>query len=125
MQPRHSDSSNTLARPASPSRPPRAETPPRETRQKPAEQKRGAQKQIEFSLRAPQASSVVVAGSFNNWDIHKTRLERNGDSWKASIPLKPGKYEYRFVVDGQWVTDPNCKESVRNDYGSTNSVLVV
>src|ERR1051325_3118793 len=125
MQPRYSDS-NTLTRPSSPAQskspPPRAET---QAGKKPSEQKRAAQKPIEFSLQAPQASSVVVAGSFNNWDTHKTRLQRNGDAWKTSVPLAPGRYEYRFVVDGQWITDPNCKECVGNDYGSTNSVLVV
>ena len=88
-------------------------------------QKIDGRKSVEFTLQAPQASSVVVAGSFNDWDPRKARLTRDGDGWKTSISLAPGRYEYRFVVDGQWLTDPNCKERVRNDYGSTNSVLVV
>jgi 1,4-alpha-glucan branching enzyme len=129
MQPRYNDS-NTLTRPApSPSKSslPRTEAQEksRDSRQKSAQPKRGLQKPIEFTLHAPQASSVVVAGSFNNWDTQKTRLQRDGDAWTANIPLVPGRYEYRFVVDGEWITDPNCKECVRNDYGSTNSVLVV
>jgi 1,4-alpha-glucan branching enzyme len=129
MQQRHSES-KTLDRPLSPplSKPSVPSPEPvgaREVRPKPAEQKRASQKPIEFRLHAPQASSVVVAGSFNNWDTHKTRLQRDGDAWKAKISLAPGRYEYRFVVDGEWVSDPTCKESVSNDYGSTNSVLVV
>jgi 1,4-alpha-glucan branching enzyme len=128
MQPRYNES-NTLTRPVpskSKSSPPpaEAENRARETRQKPTE-KRGTQKPIEFTLRAPQASSVVVAGSFNNWDTQKIRLKRDGDDWKANVPLAPGRYEYRFVVDGEWITDPNCRECVQNDYGSTNSVLVI
>jgi 1,4-alpha-glucan branching enzyme len=126
------DDSNTLTRSApskSKSSIPRAEAQSREgvreNRQKSPEQKRGPQKPVEFRLHAPQASSVVVAGSFNNWDTQKTRLQRDGDAWKSNIPLAPGRYEYRFIVDGEWITDPNCKECVRNDYGSTNSVLVV
>jgi len=87
--------------------------------------KETTQKSVEFAYNAPQAKSVVVAGSFNNWDAKKTPLQREGDRWKARIPLAPGRYEYRFVVDGHWITDPNSKETVRNDYGSTNSVLVV
>jgi 1,4-alpha-glucan branching enzyme len=127
MQPRYSDS-NTLTRPTpskSKSSAPRAESQGREARAKSTEQKRGGQRPIEFSFHAPQASSVAVAGNFNNWDTQKSRLQRDGDAWKASIPLAPGRYEYRFVVDGEWITDPNCKECVSNDYGSTNSVLVV
>jgi 1,4-alpha-glucan branching enzyme len=54
-------------------------------------------------------------------------MRRDGaDSvWKVSLPLKPGRYEYRFVVDGEWTSDPNARESAINDFGSTNSVLVV
>jgi 1,4-alpha-glucan branching enzyme len=129
MQQRHSDS-KTLDRPLSPplSKPSAPEPQPaktREVRQRPAEQKRTSQKPVEFRVHAPQASSVVVAGSFNNWDTQKTQLQRDGDGWKGKISLAPGRYEYRFVVDGEWISDPNCKESIRNDYGSTNSVLVI
>ena len=127
MQPRYSDT-NTLTRPqpapASKASAGRAEKSQKEKSREPR-QKTGNQKPIQFSLHAPQAKSVQVAGNFNNWDPKKSRLERDGDGWKANIPLAPGRYEYRFVVDGEWITDPNCKETVRNDYGSTNAVLVV
>lgn len=70
---------------------------------------------------------MCVAGTFNNWDQSKTPMRRDGSDsiWKVSLPLKPGRYEYRFVVDGQWISDPNARESAINDFGSTNSVLVV
>ena len=126
MQPRYTDSS-MLDRPAdrpAPAGRPKAAAPRPES--KPQEKtKETKQKPVEFALNAPQANSVVVAGSFNNWDPKKTAMQRDGEKWKTKIPLAPGRYEYRFVVDGQWITDPNCKETVRNDYGSTNSVLVV
>jgi len=122
MQPRYAES-NTLNRATSPAQPKEAGARPEpKSQDKP---KQAKQKSIEFALKAPQASSVVIAGSFNNWDPQKTPMQRDGDGWKAKVPLAPGRYEYRFVVDGQWITDPNCKETVRNDYGSTNSVLVV
>ncbi len=47
------------------------------------------------------------------------------DGWKATVALPPGRYEYRFVVDGQWISDPNAKESVGNSFGSTNAVVVI
>src|ERR1041385_7021677 len=102
MQPRYTESNNTLNRPTSPGRPKaedtRLESKPQE---KPTREKK--QKSIEFSLKAPHASSAVIAGSFNNWDTHKTPMQRDGDGWKAKIPLAPGRYEYRFVVDGEWI----------------------
>jgi len=85
------------------------------------------EKTVDLTFQQPNARSVCVAGTFNNWDQSKTPMRRDGAgaAWKVSLPLKPGRYEYRFVVDGQWISDPNAKESATNDFGSSNSVLVV
>jgi 1,4-alpha-glucan branching enzyme len=82
-------------------------------------------KPVELSFEAPSARSVTIAGTFNNWDDKKNPLQKDGKGWKASLPLGPGRYEYKFVVDGQWVCDPKAKETVQNDFGSSNAVLVV
>jgi hypothetical protein len=81
---------------------------------------------VAFTLIAPDAKHVYLAGSFNNWDAHCTPLSRgiNGE-WSGYLPLKPGHYEYRFVVDGVWKDDPDASASVPNPFGSTNSVLFV
>jgi 1,4-alpha-glucan branching enzyme len=92
--------------------------------EKPREQKDKG-KMVEFRLNMPQARTVSLVGTFNNWDAKRTPMQKDGPNWKANIPLGPGRYEYRFVADGQWLSDPNAKESVGNDFGSTNSVLVV
>ncbi len=85
-----------------------------------------AEKNIEFVLHRPEARSVSVAGTFNEWNPQQTKLNKDADGvWKVTIPLKPGHYEYRFVVDGQWISDPNARDSVPNNFGSTNSVLDV
>ena len=52
------------------------------------------------------AKDVYVAGSFNNWAGHANRLVRRGDSWVGEVEVEPGKVSYKFVVDGQWLTDP-------------------
>jgi 1,4-alpha-glucan branching enzyme len=81
---------------------------------------------IELKLTAPNARSVSVAGTFNNWDAKSNPLSKaSGGSWYTSLQLSPGRYEYRFVVDGQWQEDPGAKESAFNPYGGRNSVLVV
>jgi hypothetical protein len=81
---------------------------------------------VEFILDMPQASSVTVAGSFNNWDISQKPLRKTGNGiWRASVTLPPGRYEHRFVVDGQWVNDPKANESGPNSFGAENSVLMV
>ena len=78
---------------------------------------------VEFRLVAKKAQSVAVAGSFNGWDAKKDLLKKEGDCWKARLTLPRGRHEYRFVVDGVWLNDPNAKESVTNPFGSTNSVV--
>ncbi len=94
---------------------------------KPQTQSGGAagQKQVELVLEMPEAQSAAIAGTFNDWNSQQAQMRRDGNAWKITLPLKPGRYEYRFLVDGQWVNDPKANETVENPYGSSNSVLVV
>ena len=83
-------------------------------------------KAVEFRLRAPQAKRVSLAGSFNNWDASSLTAKKDTNGiWTIKATLNPGRYEYKFVVDGSWVTDPVCKENISNTVGSVNSVVVV
>ncbi len=80
---------------------------------------------VSLELVKPEAKSVAVAGSFNEWKPEKTPLVSLGNGrWKGDLNVKPGRHEYLFVVDGQWLPDPNAKESVANPFGGTNSVLI-
>ncbi len=110
MRPRNVQST-TVARPVAPAT---------HTGERPEE------KPVEFAFHMPQAQSAAVAGSFNQWGPKPTAMRKdpNGD-WRATIWLPPGRYEYRFIVDGQWLSDPNAKESAPNGFGGTNSVVVV
>ncbi|HQJ15332.1 MAG TPA: isoamylase early set domain-containing protein [Candidatus Omnitrophota bacterium] len=83
-------------------------------------------KATKFQIFAPQAKKVSVAGSFNNWDPTKViaKKDTNGN-WTVSVSLKPGRYEYKFLVDGSWVNDPKCSDAVYNSFGTQNSVVEV
>jgi tetratricopeptide (TPR) repeat protein len=72
----------------------------------------------------PKARLVTLAGSFNQWNSLHTILFRQGDEWIGTIDLKPGKYPYKFVVDGEWILDPDNPETMEEN-GNTNSALVV
>jgi 1,4-alpha-glucan branching enzyme len=81
---------------------------------------------VELRFTAPGARSVSVAGTFNGWDPKSNPLSKeSGGVWRTALLLAPGRYEYRFIVDGQWQEDPSAKESAFNPYGGRNSVLVV
>jgi len=82
-----------------------------------------------FSHKAPSASSVHVAGDFNGWSTSATPLsDEDGDGvWTAVVEIEPGRYEYKFVIDGGagWEPDAGNAESVPDPYGGENSLLVV
>lgn len=80
----------------------------------------------EFKLYAPQAKRVSLAGNFNKWDNHSLSAKRNSrGNWSVKVNLKPGKYEYKFFVDGSWINDPKCTACIPNAFGSQNCVIEV
>lgn len=82
---------------------------------------------VHFSLAAPAAREVSLAGTFNGWEAGQLSLRRNADgTWEATIPLPVGEHRYQFVVDGQrWLPDPSAQSQVDDGFGGTNSVIVV
>jgi Glycogen recognition site of AMP-activated protein kinase len=81
---------------------------------------------ISLELVKPGAKQVAVAGDFNDWKPERTPLVQIGNGrWVGDLNVKPGRHEYLFVVDGQWLPDPNAKENVQNPFGGKNSVLIV
>jgi len=81
---------------------------------------------VMFVAHAPGARSVQLAGDFNNWSPEATFMSPNGgETFKALLPLAPGRYRYRYVVDGQWLNDPHNTYVEANPYGELNSVVEV
>jgi len=90
-----------------------------------------------FNYYAPSARQVTLAGSFNNWGGTQgggrydpaidPMSDPDGDGvWSIVVPLPPGRYQYKFVLDGgvAWERDPNNPDT---DYegGIENSLIVV
>ena len=74
------------------------------------------EKDTVFEFFAPQAQDVQLAGSFNNWDA---------SHWRLSLKLKPGRYEYRYLVDGNWENDQRPVICVPNAFGTWNCVIEI
>ena len=88
--------------------------------------KTGAKKDVMFSIQAPHAKEVYVTGSFCEWKMNVHKMGRlSQGKWSKVLSLAPGRYEYRFVMDGEWISDPECKERVDNPHGTHNSVINV
>ncbi len=81
---------------------------------------------VHFELEDPSACKVCLAGSFNDWRPGATEmLNMGGGKWVKDLELPHGTYEYRFVVDGRWVTDQRCAHTVPNAFGEVNSLLIL
>ena len=79
-----------------------------------------------FTYADPMAKAIFVAGQFNNWSPTANPLKKDDTGiWTASISVKPGKYQYKFVVDGDWRLDPTCPDSADDGTGNMNSVKTV
>lgn len=82
--------------------------------------------EVSFALDMPNAGEVSVAGAFNNWDANTDPMVLGDDGlWRATLEIRPGTYEYKFVVDGTWIEDPLNPEFVEDPYGGKNSILTV
>lgn len=79
---------------------------------------------VEFTITAPDAHIVSLAGEFNNWSPTATPMhKRPNGTWAATMQLAAGKYQYKFIVDGKWITDPENPTKVPDPYGNFNSVV--
>lgn len=80
----------------------------------------------EFTLMAPDANEVFLAGDFNDWNPSQFSMRKfkNGNC-KKKLKLKPGSYEYQFIVDGNWWTDPENPARNLTPFGSENSVITI
>lgn len=83
--------------------------------------------EVVFFTRFAHAKKVQIAGDFNNWQPMATPTVSGGrpGDFQAKLPLPPGRYRYRFVVDGHWVTDPNNSYVETNEYGQLNNIVEV
>jgi hypothetical protein len=79
-----------------------------------------------FVVKADGALSVRLAGDFNAWNPGMTPMQplRDG-AYQVTLPLGPGRYRYRYVVDGRWMRDPANELAATNPYGELDSVVVV
>ncbi|MBI4552660.1 MAG: hypothetical protein HY710_10385 [Candidatus Latescibacteria bacterium] len=83
---------------------------------------------VRFVFVDPNTEDVRVVGDFNGWDVNGLPLRETGGRgvWTAAVPLRPGMYQYMFIVDGmRWVTDPTAEAYLDDGFGNRNALLHV
>ena len=86
----------------------------------------GAMHEIEFAFHAPDAKKVCVAGKFNNWNTSSMPMKKGKDgTWRSKVKLSPGRYEFKYFVDGAWAQNIPGVDVVLNPFGTYNGVINV
>ncbi|MBN2746786.1 MAG: glycogen-binding domain-containing protein [Bacteroidales bacterium] len=81
---------------------------------------------IQFRLYGHQdAEFVLLSGSFNDWSTSSTQMKKSDGYWETEVELSEGKYYYKFIVDGQWISDPENLNTEPDGHGGENSVYYV
>jgi 1,4-alpha-glucan branching enzyme len=86
---------------------------------------------VRFALLRAEATSVALAGSFNNWSAASHPLSRSKATkpdglWTIVVPLPPGEHAFMFVVNGtEWVSPPMAEDYVDDGFGARNGIVVV
>ena len=88
---------------------------------------------IEITCHAPDAQAVFVAGDFNDWSTTSTPMNRTDEGvWAVKLKLEPGRYEFKFLIDGHWCCEPGCRDGdlacpncVVNAFGTMNRLIEV
>lgn len=90
-------------------------------------------KKVVLNFEGEKGSEVLVAGSFNDWDLQpkkkgnkaKVLKEKDGGQFTINMFLPEGEYEYKFFVNGEWKEDSNAEVRKQNVFGTFNSILTV
>ncbi|MBI2193688.1 MAG: isoamylase early set domain-containing protein [Planctomycetes bacterium] len=79
---------------------------------------------VTFTLDAPEAAEVFLAGDFTRWGEQARKMKQRKDgTWCLRTWMPPGEHEYRFIVNGQWSDDPRCGRRRPNPFGSENCIV--
>ena len=82
---------------------------------------------VVFEIEAPEDAVVQIAGDFTGWQPERLQLirESHETKWQTVKRLRSGRYQYKYLVNGQWTLDPANDQRRNNIYGSTNSVISI
>ncbi|MCK8602110.1 isoamylase early set domain-containing protein [Desulfoferrobacter suflitae] len=90
-------------------------------------QLQGERVPVVFMLTLPNAQSVAVVGSFNQWRPQGFEMQgAEQHQWTITLELPQGRYEYAFLVDGkEMIPDPHASFYQNDGFGNQNAVLIL
>jgi hypothetical protein len=83
-------------------------------------------RRVTFRMQNPKATEILLAGDFNKWEPKANPLNRDEDGiWQTTLRLPPGRYEFKFLVDGAWREPTQNEHTVINGLGTLNNVVII
>ncbi|ERP30948.1 glycogen-binding domain-containing protein [Chitinivibrio alkaliphilus] len=82
-------------------------------------------KRVTFTYKGVPGSDVFVTGSFNEWDPKQKKLKdkKKDGVYSLAVNLPRERHQYKFIVDGEWINDPECTMYEEDGFGGLNSVV--
>lgn len=80
---------------------------------------------LTFDPKGRNVKSVQIAGEVNGWNPKSSSFKNKNGIWSIDLLLFPGNYQYKLVIDGDWILDPANPDTVDNNVGGFNSLLKV
>ena len=79
-----------------------------------------------FSYKDENAQAVFLVGTMNNWNPNASQMHKDDSGkWIIVFPLDPGKYAYKFMIDGNWQFDQENPHYEDDGYGGSNSIIEI
>jgi len=82
---------------------------------------------VKFSFKPENAETVAIAGLNGDWQNLVTMSKKKDGTFTAEVSLpKESQHEFKYVIDETlWVNDPEADKEATNEFGGSNSVLVL
>lgn len=81
---------------------------------------------IKFIWPDRNPDMVYLVGDFNKWDEHSLPMQkRQNQGFELVLEIPPGKYTFKYLIDGVWWNDPDADDYTNNFWGSEDSVIMV
>lgn len=79
-----------------------------------------------FRVKGPRIKNIAISGDFNQWDKKDYFLVNNNGVWEKTILLSPGKYLYKFIINGgKEISNPNSEYSIDDPKKGSCSILAI
>ena len=82
---------------------------------------------MKFSFTVENAETIEILGLNSDWENAVIMSKKKDGTFSADVNLpKDSKHEFKYLVnETEWVNEPEADAQQTNEFGGTNSVIVL